>query len=265
MKNKFVYPETKDFQTRSDGMNKRWIFFLLGLLLLILSIPKSSLMLLEAFHEQQMNRTYTVSNISQGFPATPSTVTFNEQTIEINETLQNNESYTDPWNFQIGLGDVSLLLNGKKFHTINDMPVRIEEEGLNRYYGELALLEVEQHAKKKTSFFVLIKSTKEYPKEAANGDIMGSFPEDELSYTVYEIEENGDMSQHSFHFHARTSLETILLNKGYVTPYALGYYTNAWQSYPTLLFPFIFPFGTLLISFFLLFFFFPRKDKKTTF
>ncbi|MBX4340705.1 hypothetical protein K4G93_21500, partial [Mycobacterium tuberculosis] len=59
------------------------------------------------------------------------------------------------------------------------------------------------------------------------------------------------------------ALQTELLNAGGLVPYYIGYYTNDLKAYPSLLFPLIYPFITLLIGLILIIIYFPvRKNNK---
>ncbi|MEK4970111.1 hypothetical protein MKX29_21175 [Cytobacillus sp. FSL R7-0696] len=96
-----------------------------------------------------------------------------------------------------------------------------------------------------------------------NGDIVGGVPSEKLKYTLYTLDEDGNFKNKSFNFTERDALQTELLNAGVVVPYSIGYYTDAWEGYPTIFFPLIFPFLTLLLGLVLILVFFPiRKVKK---
>lgn len=245
-------------------MNKKLTLLIMGLVLLVTSLPLSSMMILEIVHEQKMKRTYTITNVNEGYPATPATYSFDEEIIEIEERSTNNESYIDPWQFKIDARDVTFKVNGKTLHTLHRVPVRVEEEGLNRYYGEFAYLTLEDKQAKQTSFVLLLKTTRSAERELPNGDMIGYVPPENLTYTLYAWDEKGNKTSESFTFTNRNALQTELMNKGNVTPYSIGYYTNAWHTYPSLFFPFLFPFGTLFMGFGL-FVWALLKKKKTSF
>ncbi|MEK9198236.1 hypothetical protein ACH0B5_13650 [Ureibacillus sp. 179-F W5.1 NHS] len=240
---------------------KRLMLFLLGLILFLTSLPIGSKMIMELIHNQRMVGLYTITNVSKGFPPTDTTFYFNDHTVEIEETIKESKSYIDPYKFKIGIADLSVKVDGKVIDTLKEYPIRIEEEGLNRYYGELAYLTLEDKKKDKTQFIVLLKKTRELKKEMPNGDIVGSVSDEKLMYSLYALDEGGSLSHDSFSFTKRNALQTELLNAGNVGPHTVGYYTDAWEGIPTLFFPFIFPFLTLIVGFILLFFFFPYRKK----
>lgn len=244
-------------------MKKRLVFFIIGTILFLTSLPLSTEMIMELIHNQKMNKEYKITNVSKGEPPTKSTFNFKDHIVEVKETLIDEESYIDPWSNKIGIADLSLKLDGKKIDTLKGYPIRIDEKGLNRYYGEIAYLILEDKKNDKTQFILLLKKTRELEKEMPNGDIVGGVPSEKLKYTLYTLDEDGNFKNKSFNFTERDALQTELLNAGVVVPYSIGYYTDAWEGYPTIFFPLIFPFLTLLLGLVLILVFFPiRKVKK---
>ena len=243
-------------------MKKRLIFFLIGMILFITSLPISTEMIMELIHNQKMNKEYKITNVSEGEPFTESTFNFKDHIVEIKETIKDEESYIDPWSNKINIADLSLKLDGEEIDTLKGYPIRVEEEGLNRYYGEIAYLILEDKKNDKTQFIILLKKTRELEKEMPNGDIDGGVPSEKLKYTLYTLDEDGKFKTKSFNFSERDALQTELLNAGAVVPYSTGYYTDAWEGYPTIFFPLIFPFLTLVLGLILILVFFPIKKVK---
>ncbi|MEK5531364.1 hypothetical protein BK128_03635 [Viridibacillus sp. FSL H7-0596] len=99
-------------------------------------------------------------------------------------------------------------------------------------------------------------------KKLPNGDIVGWVPPEKLKYTLYTLDVEGNLKNKSFSFSERDALQTELLNAGVVVPYSIGYYTDAWEGYPSIFFPFIFPFLTLMVGFLLIIVFFPIRKVK---
>lgn len=124
-------------------MIKRLMLFLVGVILFLTSLPLGSKMIMELIHNQRMDGLYTVTNVNEGFPPTASTFYFNDHIVEIEETIKERESYKDPWDNIIRIADLSLKIDGKVIDTLNDYPIRVEAEGLNRYFGELAYITLE--------------------------------------------------------------------------------------------------------------------------
>ncbi len=244
-------------------MKKRLVFFLIGTIIFLISLPISTEMVMELNHNQKMNGHYKITNVSEGFPPTKSTFNFNGHIVEIKESIKDEVSYIDPWSNKIVIADLSLKLDGVEIDILKDYPIRGEEEGLNRYYGEIAYLILVDKKVDKTQFIILLKKTRELQKEMPNGDIVGGVPSEKLKYTLYTMDEEGDLESESFDFSERDALQTELLNAGGVVPYSIGYYTDAWEGYPTIFFPLIFPYLTLIVGFLLIIVFYPfRKVKK---
>ncbi|MEG0261019.1 MAG: hypothetical protein RR651_14210 [Lysinibacillus sp.] len=232
-------------------MKKRLVIFLVGAIMLVISLPTSTKMVMELIHNQKMSLHYNITNESGGFPPSESTYNFKDHTVEIEETIKDVEGYLDPWQNKMAIGDLSLILDGVEIDTLKDYPIRVLEEGLNRYYGEIAYFTLEDKKVNETQFIILLKKTRELEKEMPNGDIVGWVPPEKLKYTQYTLDEGGNLKNKNFSFSERDALQTELLNAGAVGPYRIGYYTDAWETYPSIFFPLIFPFLTLIVGFLL--------------
>jgi hypothetical protein len=237
--------------------------FIIGAILFITSLPTSTEMVMELIHNRKMNEQYEIVNVSELDPPTGSTYNFNNHLIKIKETIKETKSYIDPWEYRIKLADLSLELDGEELDNLKNHPIRAEDEGLNRYFGEVAYLTLNDKKNDKTQFIILLKKTRVIQKEMPNGDIVGWVPEEKLNYILYAIDEEGNVESDSFSFTDRDALQTELLNAGVVVPYSIGYYTNALEAYPTIFFPLIFPFLTFIIGLILTIVYFPvRKNIK---
>ena len=148
-------------------MKKKIVFCLIGTILLLTSLPISTKMVMELIHNQKMNQEYKITNVSEGFPPTESTINFKDHIVEIKETIKDEESYIkNPWSNKIGIADLSLKLDGEEIDTLKGYPIRLEEEGLNRYYGEIAYLILEDKINVKTQFIILLKKTEKITRDA---------------------------------------------------------------------------------------------------
>ncbi|WP_404346455.1 hypothetical protein LG311_11430 [Sutcliffiella horikoshii] len=243
-------------------MKTRQVIFLVGLILFVISLPLSTKIIMEVFHNQKMNEAFIITDVNEGFPPTDSTYQFKDNVIEIEETLKEEYSHLDSTDNIIGISDLSIYINREEIVQLNEHPIRVGAEGLNRYYGEIAYLLVEDKKNDITRFIVLVKRTKELAEKMPNGDIRGRVTPEKLKYTLYAIDENGTYTSENFSYSKRDALQTELLNAGAVFPYRIGYYTDALQAYPSLLFPIIYPFATLIIGFIMVLFFFPYKRLK---
>ncbi|UAL45545.1 hypothetical protein K7887_11320 [Sutcliffiella horikoshii] len=243
-------------------MKTRQVIFFVGLILFVISLPLSTKIIMEVFHNQKMNEAFIITDVNEGFPPTDSTYQFKDNVIEIEETLKEEYSHLDSTDNIIGISNLSININREEIVQLNEHPIRVGAEGLNRYYGEIAYLLVEDKKNDITRFIVLVKRTKELAKKMPNGDIRGWVTPEKLKYTLYAIDEDGTYTSEDFSYSKRDALQTELLNAGAVFPYRIGYYTDALQAYPSLLFPLIYPFATLIIGFIMVLFFFPYRRLK---
>lgn len=244
-------------------MKKKLVLFLIGITLFLISLPMSTKMIMELIHNQKMNEHYKITKVNEGYPATQSTYNFQDHIIEVEETVKEEKSFIDPWENKTVIADLSIKFDGENIDTLINHPIRVAEKGLNRYYGEIAYLILEDKKEKKSQFIILLKKTREVQKEMPNGDIVGGVPAEKLNYKLYTLNEKGNINSQSFDFNERDALQTELLNAGGVVPYSIGYYTDAWEWYPSLLFPLLFPFLTFIIGLILTLVFLPlRRVKK---
>ena len=90
----------------------------------------STKMIMEFIHNQKMNEHYKITNINEGYPATPSTYKFNDHIIEVEETIKEEKSFIDPWENKTVIADLPIKLDGEKIDTlINHHPIRVAEKG----------------------------------------------------------------------------------------------------------------------------------------
>ncbi|GGP08197.1 hypothetical protein [Oceanobacillus neutriphilus] len=228
------------------------LLFLVGAFLFLTSLPLSTKIIMELIHNQKMDAAYEITNVSTGSPPTESTFHFKDHIIETEETAKIENSHRDPQSRKMSIADLSLKIDGEELDKLKDYPVRMEDVGLNRYYGEIAYLTLEDKSNDKTQFIILLKKTREVEKETPDGDIAGSVPDKKLQYTAHILDENGSIDKTSFSFSERDALQTELLIASSLAPYPIGYYTDALESIPTILFLFLFPFVTLAAGFILL-------------
>jgi hypothetical protein len=110
-------------------------------------------MIMELIHNQKMNEHYKITNINEGYPATPSTYKFNDHIIEVEETIKEEKSFIDPWENKTVIADLPIKLDGEKIDTlINHHPIRVAEKG--KAVGGYQIRKV--HKKKTAAFAVFI-------------------------------------------------------------------------------------------------------------
>ncbi|WP_078553095.1 hypothetical protein [Bacillus alkalicellulosilyticus] len=242
----------------------RILFFLVGSIFIVASLPISSGIMLELYTIKNISDKYTITSINGGDDFTDSTIySFRGNIIEIEEELKESVIYKDLFDNYIGIADVTLKINGKEIETLKDHPIRTGYySGLSRYFGEVAFLLLGDKKNNDTQFVVLLKKTKEFLKAKPNGDLEGWVPIEELDYTMITLDSEGNIGNTSFNLTERDALQTHLLNEGNVVPHTIGYHNQYMSGYLSLLFPIAFPFGTLLIGIILLLVGFLIKRKK---
>ncbi|WP_411334498.1 hypothetical protein ACK1LH_03435 [Metabacillus indicus] len=250
-------------------MTKKLSVFIIGAILFLTSLPTSTELVMEFIHTRKMSEQYEIVDVREieetpdSYQPPDSIFNFNGRLIEIKETIKESKSYIDPWGNQIKSADLSLELDGKVLANLKNHPIRVDDIGLNRYYGEVAYITLYDRKNNKNQFIILLKKTKETIREMPNGDLVGWVPEEKLNYLLYAIDEEGNVESDSFSFTERDALQTELLNAGGVVPYYIGFYTNDLKAYPTIFFPLIFPFLTFIIGLILTIVYFPmRKNIK---
>ncbi|MHA6251874.1 hypothetical protein [Oceanobacillus sp. CAU 1775] len=240
-------------------MRIKWVMFSFGILLFLVSLPMATIMIAELLHSSIMDSRYEINHVNEGYPATPASFEFHDVTIELIEELSDEEAYIDPWRYKLGFGHIALHVNGNEIDRLENFPIRIEEEGLNRYWGEVSFLTLTHKKIDETEFIILMKKTREIIKETPDKSIVGFAPDEDLFYSFYSVDKKGNLENDSFNFMERDALQTELLNASSLYSHQIGYYTDAWQGYPSLLFPFVYPFISLILGIFLIVTFRPKK------
>ncbi|MCG7343359.1 hypothetical protein MHZ92_04405 [Sporosarcina sp. ACRSL] len=242
-------------------MVKKWIVFLIGVIIFLSSLPLTILMAMEKIHTSQMHNRYELHIISHRYPPPESTFHYKNNIIEVKETLLDEENYTDPWNYKIAFADLSVFINGEEIDTLEQYPIRMEEEGLARYYGNISSIIIKDKRKDEEKLYMILKKTKD--PVVTDGINIGIAPVETLTYSLYDLDEDGLLGRESFSFTNRNALQTLLLNNSGTSPHAIGHYTDAWNWMPSVFYPFIFPFLSFLVGIVLLIFYFPFRKSKS--
>lgn len=237
-------------------MKKRIVLFLLGAILFISSLPMSATMAMEKIHTNQMLARYELHKISNRYPPPQSEFTYKNHKIKVEETIIDEGNYTDRWNYKIAFANLSVIVNEKRLDTLENYPIRVEDEGLAKYYGNISFIIVKDKEKVDEKLYIILKETKDIIE---NGIVLGTVPFDSLTYSLYSLDEAGSLESDSFTFTDRNALQTLLLTNSGTSTIAVGYYTDAWNWMPSIVFPFIFPFFSLLIGLILMIRYFPFK------
>ncbi|WP_409290661.1 hypothetical protein [Peribacillus sp. SCS-37] len=229
------------------------ISFSYRIILTAVSLPLSTKMGMELVHNVNMENRYSVKDVNEGYPATSSSLEYKGQLIEIVESLQKDKKpFVDAWEYKMVLADLTLKVNGNELETLRGYPVRSEDRGLNRYYGDIAFLKVEDKKVDSEHFYILVRKPREIITMKSDR-MLGMLPDENLHYTLYKLNNTaaGAIKKENFTFNERNGLQTLMMNEGMVVHSNVGYYTSAWTAYPTIFFPLLYPIGSLFLGIFL--------------
>ncbi|CDQ21234.1 hypothetical protein [Halobacillus karajensis] len=230
-------------------MNRKKIFLICGAILFISSVPLGPKMLVELIHASLMESRYKLTSFNNDYPSREPYFEYANHSIKIDEELKNKDTFVDPWEHRTAIGNLALIVDGEVKDLLKKYPVRVEQSGLSRYWGDIAFIKMADIKKNKKSLVVVLKKTQEIQKELPNGDITGGASSNELEYTTYTFGPEGSINRDDFRLTQRNALQTKILNAGVVGPHRLGFYTNAWQGYPTIFFPFMYPLLPMILGF----------------
>lgn len=239
-------------------MKKQILLFLLGAILFLSSLPLTTTMAMEKIHTNQQLARYELHIISHRYPPPKSAFTYKNHKIEVKETILDEGNYTDRWNYKIAFADLSIIVDGEKLATLENYPIRVEDEGLAKYHGNISFIIVKDKQKDEEKLYIILKKTKDV---IDNGNVLGTIPFDELTYSLYSVDEAGSLENESFSFTERNALQTLLLTNSGTSPIAVGYYTDAWNWMPSIVFQFIFPFSSLIVGLILMICYFPFRKR----
>jgi hypothetical protein len=217
-------------------------------------------MAVETYHQHKMDDRYNITNINIEEPATAAKYRYKSHIVDLKESITDTNSFKDRWDNDLVVADLTLMIDGKQIETLKDYPVRKDEKGLNRYHDEVAYLIVEDNKTKHASFVVILNKTKKL-KPNSNGILDRRVPLEEHQYTIYTLDDKGNLLDASFSFNNRDKLQTELLNVSGLAPHTVGYYTDARDMYPSYYYPITFPFLTLIIGLALIVNYSPMRKK----
>lgn len=240
----------------------RIISLLLGIFLFVVSIPLSSKIMMEKVYDWEMEKNYKIIELNEMYKGIPTNYNYGHSQIDVYHQLTNTEPYRDPWDYVINLADVYISANGETVEMLKNSPVKVEEQGLNKFTHYVSYWLVKNKRTDKESFIIILQMNGERMKELPNGDSEGFVPKEEVNYVAIKIQEDGTVAKENFSYENKTKLQTKLIPP--MSYGGAGYYTDAWYSYPVFFFPFIYPFLTTIIGMVLILVSIPYLKKKST-
>jgi hypothetical protein len=235
----------------------RKTLFILGIILFIISLPLSFPLIMEKVYNYEMSKKYKITEINEMHKGAPTAYRFENSYINIYRLSKNHELQRDHWDNLIDISDVDIAINGETEEILEEYPVRIGEEGLNQYKHYLSYWLVEEKQTDKKSFVIVLQMNGAKEDLLINGK-MGEFvPKEKLEYSTITIQEDGTISRDNFTYENKNKLQTKLIPPMYFG--GAGYYTDVWFAYPNILYPFIYPFFTMILGLIFILIGFPYK------
>ncbi|KFL43041.1 hypothetical protein CH76_08920 [Lysinibacillus sp. BF-4] len=198
-------------------------------LLFILSAIPVGLMAVESYISNDMLK----NNLED---VTAMALNWQGQSFSIEEQLD-ADIYLDNWQNKIQKGTLQLKHNGEVFQEV-ELPVRIDNATSDRYYGLLAFVSNED------ALHVLINKTLDEPLE------------EKTIVQVTTFTKDGDQTTHVID-KERTFKDKYLLHVAGIS--YEGYVTTLNYRWPSIFFPILYPFGTLVLSLILLIFIYTKR------
>ncbi|MEK5038363.1 hypothetical protein [Sporosarcina sp. FSL K6-3457] len=239
-------------------MKKRIILFLLGIILFISALPLSIKMIMEYFHTQQMHSRYKIEVISNRYPPPAQKFTVLSHSVEIDETIIEEGNYTDRWNYDIAIANLTIKIDGETLATLENYPIRAKNEGIQKYHGNISFIGLFDKKEEERKLFVVLRNTKDEITNENGVNIISSPPLEEIKYTIHTIDEEGHIESATFSQNKRSAIQTLVLNNSGTSPMAVGYYTDTWHMYPSV----FFQFSTFFLGIILIIFYFPIRKVK---
>ena len=188
---------------------------IIGIILLILSIPTSSKVLMEKVYDWEMKSRYEISELNEMYKGAKTTYEFADSQINVFHESKSDE-----------------------LETLVYYPVKIEERGLNQYTHYISYWLVEEKDTNKR-FFVIILQKNPSPYNVA------TFSIERLEYISYTISETGTITRDTFNYENKNKLQTKLIPPMYFG--GAGFYSDIWNTYYPFLYLIITILGFMLI------------------
>lgn len=212
---------------------------------------------MEKVYDYEMSKKYKITEINEMYKGAPTAYRFANSYINIYNLSKHYERYRDPWDNLIDISDIDIAINGETEEILEEYPVRLGEEGLNQYNHYLSYWLVEEKQTEKTSFVIVMQMNGVHEKALPNGDIEGFVPQEELKYSTITIQEDGTISRDEFSYQNKNKLQTKLIPPMHFG--GAGYFTDAWFAYPSIIYPFIYPFLIMILGLIFILIGFPYK------
>ena len=245
---------------------------IIGVLLVILSLPSITPMLMEIAYRTEMNVRYDIKDLNAmrtDYAGAPDDANYKGNIIRASH-VTTGEPYLNAWDDLVHSSDIRITVNGETIETLNDYPVKLLDygeiaiEGLDRYNDAITYWTVEDKHTDKDFFAIVILRNGYDMRSHGYGEVMPGYVDiEEREFKLIAVQKDGIISEELFSFENKSKLQTQLITESYSGP--IHYYLPPGYYYPSLLYPLLYPWITMIIGLGLLLFNFPYDLIKKRF
>ena len=239
---------------------------IIGIILVALSLPSITPMLMEIAYKLEMNIRYDIDELNADYAGAPDDANYNGNIIRASH-VETGEPYLDGWDDLVYPSDIRLTVNGETIETLEDYPVQLLDsgdiavEGLNRYGHAITYWTVEDKFTDQDFFAITILQNGYDTRAHGDGEVMpGYVSTEDREFQLIKIAKNGNVSEELFTFENKSKLQTQLITENFSGP--INYYLPPGYYYPSLLYPLLYPWITTIIGLGLILFNFPYGAMK---
>lgn len=239
---------------------------IIGALLLVISLPSITPMLMEIAYRTEMNIRYDINELNADYAGAPDDADYNGNIIRASH-VETGEPYFDGSDELVHPSDIRLTVNGETVETLEDYPVQLLDsgdialDGLNRYTHYLTYWTVEDKFTDE-DFFAIVIWQNGYDTRQIDEDgwMEGYVDLEQLEYKLISIQKNGTVSEELFTFENKSKLQTQLITEDSNGP--INYYLPPGYYYPSPLYPLLYPWVTSILGLGLILFNLPYGAMK---
>jgi hypothetical protein len=224
----------------TKGLN--WTFFIIGWLLLLSAAPTIIDIGLEQNYQSSIDSKYDI------FRADDQTDVSSKQDyhgVNVNTYYKNetDEIEVNPWDYSVKRGDIFVEIDGEVVTELKGFDIYQSPE-MGAFRGTVEYLLVEDIDSGKEQLAIAIETTRQNPRWAGNR-MTGMVDDEESSYQIFLIDEDGSIYENNFTLETKNKLETQLIR--HLTYSWHGFHNDVIYMYPNPLLPFQIGIGGLLV------------------
>ncbi|MCA1060787.1 hypothetical protein LCL96_17880 [Rossellomorea aquimaris] len=222
------------------GIN--WTFFIIGWLSLLSIVPTFISLGWERHYQSAMEDKYDIFRPND---LTKVSTKQDYHGVQVQTYYKNksDEIEVNPWGDSVRRGDIFVEVDGEVVTTLKDFDLYQNSE-MGAFRSTVEYLLVEENDTGKEQLAIAIETTRQNPRRVGNR-MEGMVDDEESSYQVYLINEDGTISENSFTLETKNKLETQLIR--HLTYTMHGYHNDDLYMYPSPLLPLQLGIGLLLV------------------